>query len=348
MSRQFPALRGLAILLVVLNHSIVLSVLASTTNGHTPPAGWERFLLEAMRGLGLIAVPTFLFISGGFVVYALRDKDLRLGYRTVALSLRHIVVPYLIWSAIFYVLVYALNGETHPPIEYLKLLVVGYPYNFVPLIIFFYIAAPLLVRLTHRWPWVVILGIGLYQLFTAIVLQPGLLGFAFPGWARYLTIPGLRLSVALWGIYFPLGVAFGLHARQWALSVGKVWWLLAIAAVVLYSLAVLHETSFTRAPFAGLLLPVFVVLMLPLLRREAIPFVEALEVEGKRAYGLYLTNLVFLNVALVGVQAGLPWLVDQLLVLVPLLVLFTILAMRLLVAGLARLPVPTAQRYVLG
>jgi hypothetical protein len=61
----------LAILLVVLNHSIVISVLAPTATD-THSSGVERFLLEAMRGLGLIAVPTFLFISGGFVVYALR------------------------------------------------------------------------------------------------------------------------------------------------------------------------------------------------------------------------------------------------------------------------------------
>jgi peptidoglycan/LPS O-acetylase OafA/YrhL len=305
-------------------------------------------LLEALRGLGLIAVPMFLFISGGFIAYAMQGKDLKAAYRTIALGLRHVIVPYLIWSAVFYLLVFVLRGERYAPQEYLKHLAVGYPYNFVPLLIFFYVAGPLLLRAAVRYPVLLLVAVGLYQLLTASVLRPGILGFEFPDWVRFLTIPGLRLSVAVWGIFFPLGMVFGLHAQAWSRAVGRVWWVLAVASVVSYSLAVLHETSFAQAPQAGLLLPVFVVLMVPLLRREAIPFIHGLEDVGKRAYGLYLTNLVFLNVALVAVQAGVPWLYDRILVLVPILVVFTVLAMRVLVAGLARLPTPTAQRYVLG
>jgi peptidoglycan/LPS O-acetylase OafA/YrhL len=348
MSRQFPALRGLAILLVVVNHSIVLSLAASAGAGHTAPPGWERFVLEALRGLGLIAVPTFLFISGGFMTYAVRGKDLRTGYRTVLLGLRHIVVPYLLWSLVFYVLVFALRGERYAPQDYLRNLAVGYPYNFVPIVVFFYIASPFLIRVATRHPAAVLVTIALYQVFTAAVVRPGLFGLTFPEWARFLTIPGLRLSIAIWGIFFPLGIVFGLHARRWQEIVGRLWWLLAAAAAVSYSLAVLHETSFVQFPLAGLLFPVFAVMMMPLLARDAIPFVETLEAFGKRAYGLYLTNLVFLNIALVAIQAGIPWLYDQLLLLVPLLVVFTILAMQFLVAGVARLPAATAQRYVLG
>jgi peptidoglycan/LPS O-acetylase OafA/YrhL len=347
-SRQFPALRGIAILLVVLSHSIVLSLTASTGAGHLPPPGWQRFLLEALRGLGLVAVPTFLFISGGFIAYAMQGKDLRSAYRTVFLGLRHIIVPYLLWSLVFYVLVFALRGERYAPQDYLRHLVVGYPYNFVPIVVFFYVASPLLVRAATRSPMILLLAIALYQLFTANVLRPGILGVTFPEGARLLTIPGLRLSIAIWGVFFPLGMVFGLHSRTWQRVVGRVWWTLAVGAVVTFTLAVLHETSFVALPLAGVLFPVFAVLLMPLLPREAIPFLPSLEALGKRAYGLYLTNLVFLNVALIAVQAGIPWLYDQLLVLVPLLIVFTMFAMRILVAGLERFPTPSAQRYVLG
>jgi peptidoglycan/LPS O-acetylase OafA/YrhL len=348
MGRQFPALRGVAILLVVLNHSITLSLEAVRKYGYSMPSGVERYGWVALKEFGLIAVPTFLFLSGCFLAYALRGKELKAAYKTVWSGLRYIVAPYVIWSLVFYVMLYFLDRTIFPWPEYIKHLLVGYPYNFVPLLIFFYLLAPVLVRVGGRYPWLVILAFGLYQLFLANVLKPGLLGFAFPDWARYFALPGLRLSLAIWGIYFPLGTVYSLHSKSLLPRLAQARWLLAAAAVAAYGLAALHELSFVEFPLAELLCPVFVMLLFPLVKRESIPFAQHLEQIGKNALGLYLTNLITLSITLAIVGMLLPGLFGLLLLLIPALFIITIFAPRLLIAALARLPIPAAQRYVFG
>jgi surface polysaccharide O-acyltransferase-like enzyme len=110
-NRHFPALRGLAILLVVVNHAITLTVDAARTHGFPPMPGWERVVLVGLRGFGLVAVPIFLFLSGYFAVYAMGDKPMAAAYRSVRLSLKHVLIPYLLWSIVFYLGIYVLLGE---------------------------------------------------------------------------------------------------------------------------------------------------------------------------------------------------------------------------------------------
>lgn len=348
MNRQFPALRGLAILLVVLNHSITLGLLALRKYGYPPAPVVERYLLVTVKQLGLIAVPTFLFLSGCFIVYAVQGKGWRAAYKSVGAGLKHIVWPYLIWSLVYYALVYFLEGETYSLAGYAKNLVVGYPFNFVPLLLAYYAVAPVLARLGQRFPWLTLLVIGGYQLFVINVLKPGTLGFAFPDWAYALTPPALRVSVAVWGIFFPLGMVYSLHAARWLPVLQRLWPVLALAAVVLFALAALQELSLVNAPLADILCPVGVILLYPLVRRDQLPFISTLEQFGKRAYGLYLTNLIVLNLVLALIHALAPWAFGQLLLLTVVLFMLTLTLPRLLMTAAERLPYPKAHRYVFG
>lgn len=348
MGRQFPALRGIAILLVVLNHTITLSLLAVRTYGHSPAPVWQRYLLVGFKELGLLAVPTFLFLSGCFVVYAVRGKALKAAYKTVWSGLKHVLSAYVVWSVVFYVMVYFLKAETYTPLEYLKHLLVGYPFNFVPLLVMFYLLAPLLVWMGARSPWAVVLAVGAYQLFLVNVLKPGTLGFAFPTWAGYLTPPGLRVTLALWGIYFPLGVIYSLHADRLLPTLTRWWWVLAVGALATFGLAVLTELSMVNVTLAGLLCPVLVVLLFPLIRRDALPWVVTLEQLGKKSFGLYLTNLLVLNLMLAAIQALAPGLFGALLLLAPLLFVFTVVVPWSVMTALERWPTPAAHRYVFG
>jgi len=348
MSRQFPALRGVAILLVVLNHSITMALWALQKYGYPSPAGLERYLLVALREFGLIAVPTFLFLSGCFVVYAVQGKGPRTAYKIVRAGLRHIVWPYLIWSVVFHVMIYFLLDDQFTLFEHVKHLLVGYPFNFVPLLVFYYLLAPILVPLGRQYPWPLLIAFGLYQLFVNNVLKPGLLGVAFPDWMWYFTLPGLRGTLAIWGIYFPLGVIYSLHSKRITPYLTRFRWPLASAAVVSYGLAVLHKVSLLDVPLASLVCPVAVILLFPLIKRESLPLVRSLEQMGKRAFGLYLTNLISLSIALVSIQTVAPWFYHELLLLIPVLFAFTIAAPRLLMVALERWPSPAAHRYVFG
>lgn len=348
MSRQFPALRGVAILLVVLNHSITLSLQAADRHGFPQTLSLERYLLVALSALGIIAVPTFLFLSGTFSAYAVRGKTLRESYRVVALGMRHIAIPYLIWSVVFYALIFFLQGDRFSLLEYGKNLLVGYPFSFVPILIFFYLISPFLVRISLRSPWLVLMAIGVYQLLTANVLRPGLLGFALPDWAFSLTLPALRVPMAIWGIFFPLGVVYGLHSKNWLPQLKRMKWLLILSAAATYSLAAMHELTLLRIPMAGLLCPVFVILAFPLIERNAIPGVEQLEQLGRSAYGLYLTNLIFISLALVFIEALARSLMGAMLLLVPIVITIAIAAPLILIKAIESSPRPIARRYVFG
>ena len=348
MKRQFPALRGLAILLVVFNHAVTLSLNAASQYGYPTQAGWERVLLTGLKTLGLLAVPAFLFFSGAFVVYALQGRPLAPAYRTVALALRHIVVPYVLWSAVFYLVVFLLQGERYTILEYAKNLAVGYPYNFVPLLAFFYLIAPLLVRAAGRHPWPVVLVSAAYQLFTAAVLSPDLVGFALPEVAYRLTLPVLRYTIATWGVFFPAGVVCALHAERITPFLQRVRWALAALAVAAFGLAFGTQLGVLHQPLALLACIGLVMVLFLLVRREALPMVTELEWMGRRALGLYLTNLISISLALAAVRAVAPVLFQQMLVLVSLVIVFTISVLGLLFTAVERLPVPGARRYVFG
>ena len=348
MKRQFPALRGLAILLVVFNHAVTLSLNAASQYGYPTPVGWERVLLIGLRTFGLLAVPAFLFFSGAFVVYALQGRPLAAGYRTVALALRHIVVPYLLWSAVFYLIVFLLRGERYTLLEYSKLLVVGYPYNFVPLLAFFYLISPLLVRAAGRYPWPVVLVSAAYQLFTAAVLSPVPLGVALPEAAYRLTLPVLRYSIAILGVFFPAGVVCALHSDRISPFLHRFRWALAPLAVAAFGLAFGDQLGVFRLPLAILACNAFVMGLFLLVRRETLPMVTELEWVGRRALGLYLTNLILISLALAAVRAVAPILFQQMLVLVSIVIVFTISVLGLLFTAVERLPVPGARRYVFG
>lgn len=348
MNRQFPALRGIAILLVIVNHAVTLSLAESVEANQRAATAVELFVLMALKELGVIAVPVFLFLSAAFLVYALQSRPINAGYKVVVSSLKHIVWPYVFWSFVFFLVMFLIKGERSSPLQYAKNILVGYPFNFVPLLIFFYLLSPLLVWAGKRAPWAVAAGFGLYQLFLINALKPGIMGFAFPEWTYALTPPVLRVTLAVWGIFFPLGILYSLHRARFHQVLERFWPLIAAAAAVLYVLAVLHAAGSIAFPLAEVFLPVVLILLAPLVRREWIPAARSLEQIGKRSYGLYLTNLIIIMTVLMVIRVIAPPVLGWYLLVVPILVLAALLLPLFLINATDRITGPTASRYVFG
>jgi hypothetical protein len=76
--------------------------------------------------------------------------------------------------------------------------------------------------------------------------------------------------------------------------------------------------------------------------------VSLLEEYGKRAYGLYLTNLIVLSCAIAALKVSVPWLMPHLVLLVPVLLVITLHGVCRLLALADRLPTRALQRYVFG
>jgi Acyltransferase family len=348
MNRSFPALRGIAIILVVLNHSIDMSLKYARSQGMVTSPGWEQVLLYILSGLGIFAVPIFLYLSGAFFSYAASHDDLKTNYKIVWTNVKHVTIPYVIWSLIFYLEIYLLHDQKFTLLDYAKNLIVGYPFNFVPLLIFYYIISPLLIRAIRYLGWIVIGLIGAYQLILLNLLFPGMLGFSFPSWVGILSPPVLSSTLAEWAIFFPLGLIYVKKITSLNSFIEKTKWVWISLTVLLFAIALLDVLKLIRLPLARYLAPVTFLLLTSVFKRNAIPYVKQLEVLGKRAYGLYLMNLILLDLILLTIESLTPGVLAFYLYLIPLLFILALTIPLWIIDSFERLRRPVFQRYIFG
>ena len=307
MKRQFPGLRGLAIILVVLNHAITISLEKSLAAGFPDAQGWVNITLIVLRSLGFVAVPIFLFISGGFFGYVAQGTPPGISYRVVWNNLKIIFWPYFFWSVVFYLYVGLTQGFSGSPVEYIKHLLVGYPYNFIPLIMFFYVLAPLIVRLVNRIGWLpVLLLFAIYQTLLILVVFPASHPINMPDWMDYIAPPVLATTLADWGIYFPLGLIYSTNSQKMDPLLRKFAWLTLLIAAASYGLTILHGVRLVDIAWIRHILPLAFVLLIPLIERKMLPQVKFLEEIGKHAYGIYLQHLLVIDGLLLVIGALLP------------------------------------------
>ncbi len=347
MNRQFPALRGIAIFLVVVNHSITLVMTTARQAGFSM-SSWEKYLLVIIKELGIFAVPAFLFLAGSFFVYAAQGKNIREAYRLVVPNLLHIAIPYVIWSLVFYVLEYFLFGKVDSIIGYAKFLLVGYPNNFVPLLIFFTIISPILIWFMRKSPWLVLLAIFAYQIFLISFLRPDFLGLAYPAWAGWLAPPVLRLPLAIWAIFYPMGIAYGLYSEPVLNSVRRWAILMVMAGVTLFVLAVMTQLDIVQVLLAEIFAPAFALPLAILLKRNAIPLLRWFEKLGKRSYGLYLMNLISINLVIALINVIFPSLLNIQLAAAALCAIITLSVPVLLMDWTERKAGRNGYRYLFG
>jgi peptidoglycan/LPS O-acetylase OafA/YrhL len=348
MNRQSVALGGLAIALVVLHHVIDFQFIWMRELGFVVTDRPAYYWLIPLYKIGHIAVPLFFFISGGFVAYAARGNPPRLSRQSVQSALLRLLWPYFIWSTVFYVLIYWQNGQQYSLAGYLKNYIVGYPYHFVPLLIFFYLISPLLVYWAESYGLLLILLFGLGQFVLLITNDPQLFGLVLPAWATAVRLPVLHTTLAQWAIFFPLGLILALDDNRIKPWLKRGTWLLLLLTVVSFALCLLDTFSLIRAPLAALLFPITFVLLAPQIKREWLPAVKALEYIGKRSYGVYFTQLLMIDILYLGVQQWLPWLIDVPLLLVPAIFALGLGIPLLIMYLFSAKPSRVAYRYVFG
>lgn len=348
MNRQFVALSGLAILIVVLNHSIVWVSRGIAELGLPQATGWEGLSLALLRGLGAFAVPTFLFTSGSFVSYAAQRTPPRLPWKTVWAALKRLWWPYLFWSIVAYVYFYVRQVEVYTLGGYIKNLIVGRPFHFVPILLFYYACSPLLVRLTPRFGYVVLVGIALYQAFLIPLVSPATFGLTLPGWTEVLVPPVLGETMAIWGVFFPLGLIYSLKAKEMSPWLQKLRLVFAFATLVFFVLLILNDMGFVWFPFARYLCPLAFLFLAPTIKRNSIPAVRQFEKIAKRSYGLYLTHLVLLDLLVFTVQVVAPGLLAYQLPVTLVLYGVALAALLTLMNGVVRSPVRVAYHYLFG
>lgn len=319
MGRQFTFLRGLAILLVLVNHSITMSLWMAQRLGLPQPDLFLYRVMVVLKMAGLITVPVFLFLSGAFFAFGLQNRPLIGAYRMVWQNVLGALWPYLIWTILFNLMDSYLLGEHYSLIQFIRNILTGYPFNFVPVLIFFYILAPFLILGFRRFPAVTLLLFLFYQFFLIVEENPGIMGLPHPDWMHIFALPVLRSPLSFWAMFFPLGVLYQRNVRVMSDFVRKYAAAIIACLVIFIVLGSLNELGVIAFPLGKYLVPAFFILLIPIVQRNATPLYLWIEAIGKRSYGFYLTNLIALTLTLLGLQIIFPWLLEQYIVLVPFL-----------------------------
>jgi peptidoglycan/LPS O-acetylase OafA/YrhL len=305
-NRQLGAFGGVAMVIIVLVHAFDNGTGAIRELGYSVTP-WMTVSLKTVHLFGAYTVPIFLFVSGSFMVYASRARsDGSLSWHFLSRSLLRILVPYFLWALLFYLLVSVQNGQQYTLFEYLKHLLVGYPFHFVPLLVFFYLVSPWLLRWAASRPIILLLLVGVLQLFFMNLGNPATLGISLPEWMHAFAPPVLSRTFAQWGIYFPLGLVFSLHAATLKPVLIRLRYVITIVALALFIVGALHIFSIVRIALIELLAPFAFMFVIPVINRKAIPQVRFFERVGRHAYGIYLSHLIFQTLLLLAVEAFTP------------------------------------------
>ncbi len=307
MNRQFSALRGIAMILVVFHHAVDLTKMEVARAGIAPLSGVvNTLLIVPLYELGIYAVPLFLFVSGAFMAYAAKGEPPTVSNTVVRNALKRLLWPYLIWSIILYVEVFFHYGEVHSIPEYIKKLIIGSPFDFVPLLFFFYLVSPLMVRWGRGWRGLLLVaGIGLIQLIVMNIEAPGILGFYFPDWAP-TNVPVIGRTLAQFAVYFPLGLVYSMNAKEINPRLQRWKRPLLFIILALFAIHLLHIYGAIRIPVMQYVAAIVTLLYTPLIDRKTIPQVRRMELVSKHSYGLYLMHFVFIDLLLFAVAAFAP------------------------------------------
>lgn len=154
--KSLDAMRGLAILGVILIHTTTRTLEASHFNLNS--FSWSLFLNQSMR----FAVPLFFIISGFVLEISFKSEGF---WSFIKRRFSKIFIPYVLWSLFYYYFVYASNDDS-----LVKVFLTGnasYQLYFIPALLIFYLTFPLIRKLVHRFSNKIILVL---TVFVGLVL----------------------------------------------------------------------------------------------------------------------------------------------------------------------------------
>jgi hypothetical protein len=348
--RTIPILSGLAILAVIFNHANwhILEDFAAGAAGGYP------FLITDQ--VGKFAIAAFMFIAGYFIAYATSGGKRDLKWGIVQSRLLALLWPWLIWSLLMTV-GQRFQGRPINLEEFLRNLFIQY--YFIPMLFASYLLAiPLSrwARINARSLLAVFAGLHIFSM-AAFYVRVYWAGFPdmLNSWIDLGPMQYLRF-----GIYFPLGLVYGMYPALIKEPLGRVkaWlpWLLAFS----FALSVIEtgvafrlggpywplggdQTKLTSALVSLSIIACFIVF-----DRLTVPFKQSVIKLGTSSYGLYLSHYVILGVLAKLVEQFIPWMATQGWLYFPMLFALAVALAVLLMEITARLPTKVIHRYLFG
>jgi peptidoglycan/LPS O-acetylase OafA/YrhL len=369
MIRRLLLLNGLAVLGVVLNHTIGWGFIAMFwwANQYRPVSvpNFDQFgtpvyySLRTIEQIAITCIPAFLFVSGFFVAIATGRNNTTIGWRLIGVRIAHLFVPYILWSLLIFIADFMLLGIQHTPLQYLKLLAVGgatSAYYYVPLLCQLYLLSPLLVLLAKRqWRLLLVLSfliqayaqISQYQLVLDHQLWPIYQFIEVPNW----TFPGYLL-------WFSSGIVAGFYSAEFKQWLTKIKWVLIPLALLMLPLGVLEWEFLLRMSGQEWLTPkrmisdelfsVTIILCFLAFDRLSFPFSNRLGELGTKSYGIYLAHSMVLLWASKVIYQLEPWILGYQVLFQPILFALGVGIPLFLMAIVNRSPARRYYQYIFG
>ncbi len=310
MTRKLLYLNGIAILTVILFHAAGWGFTAMFSWAHRylpvvspdfSQAGSPTYYgLHLVEQLVVFSIPAFLFVSGFFVAFS-AGKRTTLPWKTVLTRIKLLLIPYLLWSALI-LIVSIVQGRPFNLPDVAQSILIGstYPsYYFVPLLIQYYLLAPLIVPLARRYPIPLLIFTGLLQLTIHALIYPTILGVASPLTDFFSqSFPKWFFPVRLF--WFCSGVIVGFHLgqiKETILRLRPVWIGLTVAffAIGFFEWELLTAASGQpwiemRETVVDALYAAAFILMVLSLPETALPFSKTFNDWGGKSFGIYLVH----------------------------------------------------------
>ena len=339
MARKLLYLNGLAILGVVLFHTAGTGFTAMFAWGHrhlpeSVPAlsqvgSLSYYGLRLFEQLSVFSIPAFLFVSGYFVAIATGRRE-TIDWRAVLVRSRSLIIPYMIWSTVAISLL-TLQGMRFGIIEFARMHLTGSAnpvLYFVPLLVQFYLLAPLMIRLIRKNWKLFLIVVGSFQLIVQGLQYPLFLGLDIESAAQLPAyIPKWFFLARIF--WFPLGIVAGFystslvswleHHRNWLLAIvllliplGMVEWEFYYQWSGEQWLA--HRETFIDSIYS--LAAIFGVLAVDFKR---LPWFSTISALGANTFGIYLMHPLVIEYGARFIYHVMPGLLGYQIILQPLL-----------------------------
>lgn len=274
--KNFDYLRGLAILAVVLIHITAPTAIAEETGG---------IIFNQITRFG---VPVFVFLSGWGLTVAESYERSASYIDFLKRRLSKLLPAYLVWNIIYYLFAILIEEQSISINEMIKGLFFGtnYPHlYFVPLIVIYYVAYPLLLKLGDK-----IWGVALTFVitWTSLLMNPTI--------AEELTQNHNPLN---WLFYFVLGIwiAENYDTLNTGLNKYWVWGLLALSTlyIVLEPMGLANNLILVQTRPSIVIYSILIILLSIVYPQWLQPFKRLLNPLNDYSYPIYLSHYIFIR-----------------------------------------------------
>ena len=371
MFKRLFVLNGLAILAVVCSHTAVWGAMAMVwwTDRWRPVSvpnydmygTLPYYLLLIQRKLAHFSVPAFLFFSGFFLIYAASGSATGLSWKAVRVRVQTLFIPFLIWSAVRIALG-LVAGKNYSLAQVVSALLLGWPLGvllwYPPIICFFYLVSPFLIRFARVKPYLLLVIAGLVHL-AAIGYEYVRLGLYFQG----ISVPNLDALLPrhlLFAFFFVLGLVVGIRRKEFAAHLkGRAWYLLVLAiamgAMAVIESEVVYRSTSTSIDWsisnATLPTTLFVLafILLFLAMGDIPKSIAKIPLKlGASMYGIYLLHGFIVEFSARATQRFAPGVLAFPIVFQVLLVISAVAGSMLIMTAVQRTPLRRYSKYLFG